>query len=217
MFSFFRKKKANTVKRTIEPVTPVTPAVTAPAPAPSPVLPPIDEAALIEPKRRAVPANKTRLMGFETSDGRMIDAFDADKAEEEKVTRILQPVALVMVIKGPGVGECFALPAGKSEIGRGEDQAIRLDFGDMAVSRSNHAAVVYDPDKHSFLLGHGGKSNVVRLNGKPVVSTTDLKSEDEIQIGETTMRFVAICSDKFNWIEADQDDEGDEDDDLEIA
>ena len=214
MFSFFRKKKVSTVKRTIEPVTP---AVTAPAP--SPILPPIDEAALVapEPKRRAVPANKTRLMGFETSDGRMIDAFDADKAEEEKAARILQPVALVMVIGGPGVGECFALQAVKSEIGRGDDQAIRLDFGDMAVSRSNHAAIVYDPDKHNFLLGHGGKSNVVRLNGKPVVSTTDLKGGDEIQIGETTMRFVAICSEKFNWIEADQADEGDEDDDLEIA
>jgi hypothetical protein len=125
MFSFFRKKQAKPVERTIEPVTP---AVTAPAP--KPVLPPIDEAALLapEPKRRAVPANKTRLMGFETSDGRMIDAFDADKAEEEKATRILQPVALVMVVKGPGLGECFAIPEGKSEIGRGvpffEDASI---------------------------------------------------------------------------------------------
>lgn len=214
MFSFFKKKKANSVERTIEPVKPSTT-----VPAPSPVLPPIGDADLVTPvpKRRSVPANKTRLMGFETSDGRMVDAFDADKAEEEQVKRIQKPVGLVMVIKGPGVGECFALQAGKSEIGRGEDQAIRLDFGDMAVSRSNHAAIVYDPDKHSFLLGHGGKSNVVRLNGKPVVSTIDLKGGDEVQIGETTMRFVAICSDKFNWIEADLDDEGDEDDDLEIA
>lgn len=215
MFSFFRKKKANSVERTIEPVTPAVS-----RPAPSPVLPPMDEAALLNPvpaKRRSVPANKTRLMGFETSDGRMVDAFDADKAAEQEVKRILQPVALVMVTKGPGVGECFALPAGKSEIGRGEDQAIRLDFGDTAISRENHAAIVYDPEKHSFLLGHGGKSNVVRLNNKPVVSTSDLKGNDEIQIGETTMRFVAICSETFNWTDADQQDEGDEDDDLEIA
>lgn len=215
MFSFFRKKKASSVERTIEPVTPA-PAVTKPAA--SPVLPPMDEAALLNPvpaRRRSVPANKTRLMGFETSDGNMVEAFDADKEEEQK--RIQKPVGLVMVIKGPGIGECFALPEGKSEIGRGEDQAVRLDFGDMAVSRENHAAIVYDPEKHSFLLGHGGKSNVVRLNGKPVVSTSDLKGGDEIQIGETTMRFVAICSEKFNWTDADVQDEGDEDDDLEIA
>ena len=155
-------------------------------------------------------------MGFDTSDGRSLGLL-GEEPEEEVETKITQPVALVLVVKGPGLGECFALQSGKSEIGRGEDQAVRLDFGDEAISRSNHAAIVYDPEKHNFLLGHGGKSNVVRLNGKPVVTTSDLVGGDEIEIGETTMRFVAICSKAFNWIDADQTEEGSDDDDLEIA
>ena len=95
-----------------------------------------------------------------------------------------------------------------------EDQAVRLDFGDMAISRSNHAAVVYDIKTHTFLLGHGGKANLVRLNGKPVVATHDLKDGDSIEIGETHLQFKSLCSTGFNWEQAE---EQGEDDDVEIA
>ncbi len=177
------------------------------------------EATAVDPllrKRRRTPnANKTRLMGFDTSDGRVVDLFGEDKTSTE-INRIQYPVALVMVTKGPGLGECFAIKSGMSQIGRGEDQAIQLDFGDQAISRENHAAIVYDPKEHSFLLGHGGKSNIVRLNGKPVVSTSDLKNGDEVEIGETQLRFVAICSADFNWDIAETE-EGTDDDDVEIA
>jgi len=166
-------------------------------------------------RRRPASAGKTRLMGFDTSDGRVVDLFGEDQKTAE-TSRMQFPVALVMIVKGPGLGECFALKSGMSQIGRGDDQAIQLDFGDMAVSRSNHAAVVYDPKEHTFLLGHGGKSNIVRLNGKPVVSTSDLKNGDEIEIGQTKMRFVALCSDEFNWENAERE-EGGDDDDMEIA
>ena len=179
---------------------------------------PAEEARAIDPamgKRRRPIAGKTRLMGYDTSDGRIVDLFSEDKVNTD-IGRIQFPVGLVMVIKGAGLGECFAIKSGMSQIGRGEDQAIRLDFGDMAISRSNHATIVYDPKEHSFLLGHGGKSNIVRLNGKPVVSTSDLTNGDEIEIGETRMRFVALCSNEFNWENAERE-EGDDDDDLEIA
>ena len=159
--------------------------VSAPAPAPASVpAPSVDAAAddpLLRKRRRPTNGNKTRLMGFDTSDGRVVDLFDENKATSG-TGRFQFPVALIMVTKGPGFGECFALKSGMSQIGRGEDQAIQLDFGDMAISRENHAAVVHDPKDHSFLLGHGGKSNIVRLNGKPVVSTSDLTNGDEIEI-----------------------------------
>ena len=58
---------------------------------------------------------------------------------------------------------------GVSQIGRGGDQTIALDFGDMAISRQHHAAIAYDPASHQFHVGHGGKSNLVRLNGKPLL------------------------------------------------
>lgn len=212
---FFKKKKSRRVidePRVLDPTVPSEPAVSEPAPA---MPDPAGVDPLLRKRRRANNGNKTRLMGFDTSDGRVVDLFGEDKASTE-THRIQYPVALVMVTKGPGLGECFALKSGMSQIGRGEDQAIKLDFGDQAISRENHAAIVYDPKEHTFLLGHGGKSNIVRLNGKPVVSTSDLTNGDEVEIGETKLRFVAVCSSEFNWENAETE-EGTDDDDVEIA
>ena len=192
------------------PVTAPPAEAEAPAAAEAPATDPV-----LRKRRRPPSGNKTRLMGFDTSDGRVVDLFDDDKASDN-AGRTQFPVGIVMVSKGPGFGESFAIQSGMSQIGRGEGQAIRLDFGDMAISRENHAAIVYDPKDHSFLLGHGGKSNIVRLNGKPVVSTSDLKDGDKIEIGETEMRFVAICSAEFNW-DVVENEEGIDDDDVEIA
>ena len=205
---FFRKKPKPALEAAPEPITPV--AVEAPEKAP-------EEAAVIvaDPRRRRRPgAGKTRLMGFDTSDGRVVDLFENETIETAQTGRCAFPVGWVIVTEGPGKGECFAIKAGMSQIGRGEDQAVRLDFGDMAISRSNHAAVVYDIKTHTFLLGHGGKANLVRLNGKPVVATHDLKDGDSIEIGETHLQFKSLCSTGFNWEQAE---EKGEDDDVEIA
>ena len=141
---------------------------------------------------------KTRLIGFEHSDGAVVDLFnDSPKAAPAKSARF--PVGWIVVAEGPGRGESFALLAGLSPIGRGDDQAVVLDFGDNSISRSNHAAIVYDDKTHEFLLGHGGKSNIVRLNDKPLISNESLKTGDIITIGETKLRFVALCDDAFNW------------------
>ena len=215
---FSRKKKARkTFEKPVarDVVMPQHPVTSAPAPRSVPVFEGQDDMPPVAPKRRKVNNNKTRLMGFDTSDGHVVDLFSEDKKTKE-TTRFQYPVGMVMVTKGPGFGECFAVKTGMSQIGRGEDQAIKLDFGDMAISRENHAAIVYDPEEHSFLLGHGGKSNIVRLNGKPVVSTSDMKDGDEIEIGETRLRFVAICSKDFNWT-SNESEEGTDDDDMEIA
>jgi len=74
-----------------------------------------------------------------------------------------------------------------------------LDLGDTSISREQHAAIAYDEEANGFFLGHGGKSNIVRLNGRPVLSTEDLQNGDMIRIGETTLRFVALCGDAFVW------------------
>ena len=102
-----------------------------------------------------------------------------------------------------------------SQIGRGEDQAVQLDFGDTAISRTNHAAVAYDPETHKFLLGHGGKANIVRLNDKPVISTEPMGNGDTIRLGETTLLFIALCNETFNWSEDNGGSE--ESDDVAIA
>lgn len=155
---------------------------------------------------------KTRLLGFDKSDGQVVDLFNNPvPAGPSRGARF--PVGWVVVVKGPGRGESFAIHSGMSSIGRGEDQAVALDFGDTAISRTNHAAIVYDPESFQFFLGHGGKSNIVRLNDKPVISNEALKNGDLIRLGETTLRFVALCDEAFNWGK----DTGEEADDVEIA
>ncbi len=155
---------------------------------------------------------KTRLIGFEKSDGDVVDLFN-DQPAAAPTKSVKFPVGWIIVIDGPGRGECFTLQTGMSQIGRGEDQAVQLDFGDNSISRSNHAAIVYDPDNKEFLLGHGGKSNIVRLNDKPVISNESIKTGDTIRIGETVLRFVALCDKSFNW----SDGGTEEDEDVAIA
>jgi len=149
---------------------------------------------------------KTRLIGFDTSQGDVVDLFDGSNATAPR-QRSKCPVGWAIVVAGPGHGECFSLEAGMNQIGRGEDQAVQLDFGDNAISRSNHAAIVYDPETHSFTAGHGGKSNIVRLNDEPLISNAPLNDGDKMRLGETTILFKALCTPEFNWVDSSGDEE----------
>ena len=145
---------------------------------------------------------KTRLLGFQADDDGPKDVFQetAERGESAGAEKPVQfPAGWIVVVDGPGRGSCFTLHVGVSQIGRGDDQAVRLDFGDTSISRNNHAAVAYDDEQGKFYLGHGGKSNLVRLNGMPVLSTEEMTSGDEIRIGETTLKFVALCGEVFTW------------------
>jgi pSer/pThr/pTyr-binding forkhead associated (FHA) protein len=97
-----------------------------------------------------------------------------------------------------------------SSIGRGEDQTVRLDFGDASISREGHAAIVYDAETRGFLLGQGGKSNIVRLNGRPVIATEPMEDGAQIKIGETILLLKTLCGPDFDWADTDED-EGDDD------
>mgnify|MGYP000097275550 CR=1 FL=1 len=141
---------------------------------------------------------KTRILGFEHQGDTGTDPFEtATAAETPEEARF--PVGWLVVVDGPGRGAFFTLQTGVSAIGRGEDQAVRLDFGDSSISRSNHALLAYDGEQAKFFLGHGGKRNIVRLNDRPVLSTEEITDKDQIRIGETTLRFIALCGADFDW------------------
>lgn len=197
---------------------------TRPTEPPAPLAPAESQPAAHEPIVNVAPAVtgragrsagrvKTRLLGFQT-DQDQTDVFAAKEAAPaaaaaaDPARHTMFPAGWIVVIDGPGRGACFTLVNGVCQIGRGEDQAVRLDFGDTSISRNNHAAVAYDDEQGKFFLGHGGKSNLVRLNGMPVLSTEELSNGDQIRIGETTLKFVALCGDDFTWA-------GQKDDDAE--
>ena len=187
-------------------------APTLPTPAPSAAA----SAAARSPARSR--RTKTRLIGFDKSDGDVVDIFNdapSGSAPVAAPVRAKFPVGWIVVSDGPGRGESFPLFTGMSQIGRGDDQNVKLDFGDNSISRTNHAAIVFDTETKEFLLGHGGKSNIVRLNDKPLISNEPLKTGDVIRIGETALRFVALCDETFSW--DDKSEDGEEDEDVAIA
>lgn len=177
-------------------------AETVPAPAPTPTPVPMTKAEEISapPRtRRPVRRNKTRILGFEPQDTTVNALFEEDLAVVAKNVMSMNPTGWLIVVAGPGRGASFPLFTGMSQIGRSDDQTISLDFGDTSISRANHASIAYDPVEHKFYFGHGGKSNLVRLNGKPVLSTEVTKDGDEFMIGETTLRLRTLCGPDFNW------------------
>jgi len=150
---------------------------------------------------------KTRLLGFNPGQAAGNDPFSR-KPEDTAPGYTQFPAGWLAIVKGPGRGAAFTLFSGVTVIGRGEDQTVRLDFGDNSISRDNHAAIAYDPEQKSFYIGHGGKANLVRRNGRPVLSTEELSAGDEIRIGETTLRFVPLCGADFGWDQPQQSDAG---------
>jgi hypothetical protein len=173
---------------------------------------PVSAVAGTEPRRAT--RTKTRVLGFDATPTPVVPLFEelgsspiAEAAPLPGKGYVMFPTGWLIVKDGPGKGASFALSQGISQIGRAADQTIALDYGDMAISRQNHAAIAYDPSTHEFHVGHGGKSNLVRLNGRPLLSTETAADGDEIQIGETTLVLKVLCTPAFNWssIEAEGD------------
>ena len=139
---------------------------------------------------------KTRLLGFH-AEPESPDPFEAEPAQTALAPMF--PVGWLVVVEGPGRGASFTLTAGLSTIGREADQTVALDFGDTSISRERHASVAYDEEDKRAYVGHGGKSNLVRLNGKPLLSTEELNDGDTLRIGKTILKYVAFCTPDFSW------------------
>lgn len=108
-------------------------------------------------------------------------------------------VGWLVVIDGPGKGNSREVFYGMNSMGRDIEERIPLNFGDTMISRNAHAFVVYDEKQRNYYLSHGGKTNLVRLNGEPVLSPLPLSLHDVIEIGESKLLFVPLCTDSFDW------------------
>jgi len=148
------------------------------------------------PTARPVGNARTRLLGF----GAAAEAAPNPMAGPTVVSKEQQfPTGWIVIVDGPGRGHFFPLFTGVSTMGREDSQAVVLDFGDMTISRENHAAIAYDTEDNQFYVGHGGKSNIVRLNDRPLLSTEPLSHGDTLRLGETVLRFAAFCGADFDW------------------
>ena len=171
------------------------------------------QAAVEAPVKNRRRRNATRLIGFDPSDGEPTDLFEQSVPQTDQAAMQF-PTGWLLVVEGEGRGYCFGLTTGLNQVGRGAENSISLDFGDTAVSRKNHFAVVFDEEERKFILGHGGKSNIIRLNGKAVISNEDLSDGDKIKVGSTVLQLKTLVGDDFDWSEPDN---AEELDDVAIA
>jgi hypothetical protein len=165
-----------------------------------------EEATRILPKR---PTQSTPLKGTLVG----VAQSDEEAGDDEEKTVFLPAgvgsevekgfdpaVAWLVVIKGPGRGEYCPVFYGQNSIGRGENQRIRLNFGDTRITRDSHAFLIYDDMARKFFLRDNGKANLLRLNEAPVMVPTEVKDRDQISLGETVLLFVALCGQEFDWM-----------------
>ena len=134
---------------------------------------------------------------------RVISGFSQSQSdesvEEARADNYELAAGWLVVIDGPGKGCTREIYFGMNSMGRSSDERISLDFGDTAISRDAHAYVVFDEKQSDFYIQHGGKTNLVRLNGAPVLAPSPMSKGDVIEIGNTKLMFVPLCGEDFSW------------------
>jgi len=107
-------------------------------------------------------------------------------------------VGWLVCIDGPDKGKDFRIQPGMNFIGRARNQDICIP-GDQHISREKHARLSFFDEKNSFMLYPGEGHGLVILNGEEVTSPTQLKKFDVIKLGISSLMFVPLCGDGFDW------------------
>ena len=111
-------------------------------------------------------------------------------------------VGWLVCVEGPDRGRDYRIHTGYNRIGRAENMDICIT-GDPHISRSRHAMIAYDPEERLFFFGPDEGKSIVRLNGKLVMSPSELHAYDVITLGAsaspTRLMFVPFCGERFGW------------------
>jgi hypothetical protein len=117
-----------------------------------------------------------------------------------KEDEVLTPVVGWLVcIEGRDRGKDYRIKSGMNEIAREDDAEVDIVIkGDNMISRRYHAELQYDPEDNSYFLIRL-KNEAVQVNDVKVKRPVQLSPYDIIQLGETRLVFVPLCSEKFQW------------------
>lgn len=123
--------------------------------------------------------------------------FNYDKSNSN--SKAQQPVTGWLVcLEGPEKGSDFRIHEEYNYIGRSSSMDICIP-GDPTISREQHAIIAYDTQEKAFYFSPFSGASIVRLNGKAVLSNTQLKAGDKLQIGKCVFLFVPLCGEDFQW------------------
>jgi len=107
-------------------------------------------------------------------------------------------VGWLVCVEGAHFGEDFRLKSGRNFIGRGGNMDVVI-ANDSAVSRERHAAVVYEPKGHTFLVMPGESKELCYLNDEVVLTPKEIKVNDKLTVGDSKLMFIPCCGLAFNW------------------
>ncbi|WEK53124.1 MAG: FHA domain-containing protein [Candidatus Cohnella colombiensis] len=107
-------------------------------------------------------------------------------------------VGWLVCVEGADRGKDYRIRAERNFIGRSPSMDICI-VNDQTVSRENHGIVSYNPKNNQFKVIPGEGRGIVYLNNEEVVTATDLKANDIIELGQTKLKFVPFCDDQFQW------------------
>lgn len=152
-------------------------------------------------EQRAVPVvlESDHVVTRRISSPRRLPVPEPDVPTAPAQEEVELPAGWITIVSGPGRGRFLPVYPGMNSLGRDETNRIVLAFGDEQISRKEHCFITYDDEQSAFWIQHGGKSNLVRVNDTPVIAPVRLKSGDFIRLGQSKMRFIALCDRKFNW------------------
>jgi hypothetical protein len=97
------------------------------------------------------------------------------------------PVAVLLVVQGPGRGTLIAVGPGPSSLGRGAGARLRLDFGDTTIASDRHAVLLHDPERVRFTLQPGEGDCAV--DGHAVEEPVELRDGARLRLGTTELLF----------------------------
>ncbi|MCR5121471.1 MAG: FHA domain-containing protein [Ruminococcus sp.] len=98
-------------------------------------------------------------------------------------------------------GASFEIKSGRTTIGRsGNGQIVDVSLErDASVSRGAQATITYDSKKVRFLIKSNDANTLVYVNDELLMDYTELNPYDKIQLGDSELIFIPLCSDKFTW------------------
>lgn len=112
-------------------------------------------------------------------------------------------VGWLVITRGAGKGASVPLGYGANAIGRSSTQRVKLDFGDVQISRESHAVITYEPRGRQFYLQNGTSVNLTYLDTEqgtvPVLTPMPIRHGQTFQLGSTTLKFIALCGAEFDW------------------
>lgn len=117
---------------------------------------------------------------------------------KENTEQVSPCVAWLVCVDGMYVGYDFRLFVGRNTIGRSDTNSVALS-GDTSVSKEPQAIVVYEPQGNRFFAVPGTARSLCYVNGQLLLSQTELRKNDIIELGKAKLMLIPCCDDKFNW------------------